>query len=280
MDERKITGERMLTFRHRLLENERSPATVEKYMRDVRTFMVFAGEEEVRKETVIRYKQHLLENYAPASVNSMLAALNCFFKEMGWYDCVVKAVKVQRQVFRSREREMTRAEYIRLLEAARKRKDTQLYLLMQTICSTGIRVSELRFVTVEAVKAGRATVSLKGKTRQVLLPSALCRELKRYAKERGIAAGNIFVTKSGKPLDRSNILHAMKRLCETAKVKRSKVFPHNLRHLFATLYYKASKDISRLADLLGHSSINTTRIYTCVSGEEQQRQIERLGLLL
>lgn len=156
----------------------------------------------------------------------------------------------------------------------------RLYLLMQTVCATGIRVSELRFITVEAVKAGRATVALKGKTRQVLIPSALCRELKRYAKEQKILRGSIFVTKTGRPMDRSNILHEMKRLCESAKVERSKVFPHNLRHLFATLYYKVSKDISRLADLLGHSSINTTRIYTCVSGAEQQRQIERLGLLL
>lgn len=280
MNERRITGERLLAFRCSLLENERSAATIEKYMRDIRVFADFAGEEPVSKALAVRYKQHLMAHYAAASVNSMLAALNCFFKEQGWFDCTVKAVRVQHQAFRPRERELTKAEYLRLLEAARQRKDRRLYLLMQTICATGIRVGELQFVTAEAVRTGRATVSLKGKTRQVLLPSALRRELRYYIKEKGIAAGPVFVTRTGKPMDRSNILHAMKRLCAAARVAASKVFPHNLRHLFATLYYQASKDISRLADLLGHSSINTTRIYTCVSGAQQQRQIERLGLVI
>ena len=192
----------------------------------------------------------------------------------------MKSLKIQRQSFREKERELTKAEYFRLLQAAKERGNTRLYVLMQTMCATGIRVSEVRFITMEAVRRGRATVSLKGKIRQVLLPADLCRELKRYAKEQGIRAGQLFVTKSGKPLDRSNILHEMKALCKTAGVERTKVFPHNLRHLFACLYYKVSKDLSRLADVLGHTNVNTTRIYTCVSGMEHVRQLERLGLVI
>lgn len=280
MEERIITPGRIARFRDRLIQQEKSRATVEKYLRDIRAFAAFAGAEQVSKEGVIAYKQRLMERYAPASVNSMLAALNCFFKEMGWYECLVKAVKIQRQAFRSRERELSREEYYRLLEAAKERHNSRLYLLMQTICATGIRVSELRFITVEALKLGRATVSLKGKTRQVLLPRDLVKELKNYAAEQRIRSGSIFITRSGRPMDRSNILHEMKSLCEAARVDPTKVFPHNLRHLFACLFYKASKDLSRLADLLGHSSVDTTRIYTCVSGSEQQRQIERLGLVI
>lgn len=277
---RRISEERIRCFRQKLLQSEKSRATMEKYLRDIRTFAAYVGAASVTKEVTIGYKQHLVERYAPASVNSMLAAVNLFLKEMGWYDCVVKTVKIQRQAFRASEKELTKAEYYRLLEAAKKRKDTRLYLLMETLCATGIRVSELRFITVEAVRRGQAVVSLKGKTRQVLLPAALRRELKRYAGVRKIGSGSIFITKNGNPLDRSNILHDMKSLCAEAKVDRCKVFPHNLRHLFACLYYKVSKDLSRLADLLGHSSVNTTRIYTAVSGTEQLRQIERLGLIL
>lgn len=267
-------------FRATLVGEEKSKATVDKYLRDLETFYRFARGKVITKELVIRFKQELVERYAPASVNSMLAAINCFFKEQGWYDCVVKSLKIQRQSFREKERELTKAEYFRLLQAAKERGNTRLYVLMQTMCATGIRVSEVRFITMEAVRRGRATVSLKGKIRQVLLPADLCRELKRYAKEQGIRAGQLFVTKSGKPLDRSNILHEMKALCKTAGVERTKVFPHNLRHLFACLYYKVSKDLSRLADVLGHTNVNTTRIYTCVSGMEHVRQLERLGLVI
>ena len=280
MDNKRITPALITAFRNAMIHDEKSPATIKKYSRDVEAFMIFAGDSELTKETVIAYKQQLLERYAPASVNSMLAALNRFFKEIGRYDCVVKALKIQRQAFRGKDRELTRAEYYRLLEAAKQKNDIKLYMLMQTICATGIRVSELRFITVEALRRGRATVSLKGKTRQVLIPKALARELTQYAKECGVHCGSIFVTRSGKPLDRSNILHRMKDLCEAARVAREKVFPHNLRHLFACLYYKVEKDLSRLADLLGHSSLNTTRIYTSLSGAEQQRQIDRLGLVL
>ncbi|MBE6969394.1 MAG: integrase [Ruminococcaceae bacterium] len=280
MSEKKITTAQLEEFRRKLTEDEKSQATIAKYCRDVDNFLLFAGDGVVKKEDVIRYKQHLIEKYAPASVNSMLAALNRFFKESGRYDCVVKALKIQRQAFRGREQELSKEEYYRLLEAAKKKNDTRLYMLMQTLCATGIRISELRFITVEALRHGRASVSLKGKTRQVLIPKALSRKLERYAKDRGIRSGSIFVTRSGKPMDRSNIFHQMKTLCDAARVAREKVFPHNLRHLFACLYYKVEKDLSRLADLLGHSSLNTTRIYTSLSGAEQQRQINRLGLVL
>lgn len=278
--EKQMTKEQIMQFQNGLLEDEKSSATIQKYLRDIEKFFLFTKQEAVTKDMVIRYKQYLMETYKPASVNSMLAALNRFFKEMGWFDCVVKAVKVQRQSFRCQERELTKAEYFRLLKAAKQQDNRRLYLLMQTLCATGIRVSELRFFTVEAVRSGRASVSLKGKTRTVLIPSDLGRELRCYAAARGIKKGSIFVTKSGSPMDRSNILHEMKALCGLAGVDRSKVFPHNLRHLFACLFYKAEKDLSRLADLLGHSNINTTRIYTCVSGNEQMRQIERLGLVV
>lgn len=270
----------IFTFKEELLNEERSTATIQKYIRDVHGFAGFVDTQELNKELVIRYKRMLVEKYAPASVNSMLAAVNRFLKEIGRYDCTVKTLRIQRQTFRSKERELSKAEYFRLLETAKKKKGNWLFMLMQTICATGIRVSELQFITLEAAKNGSAVVSLKGKTRQVLIPAALCRELKQYARLRGIHSGSIFVTKSGRALDRSNILHAMKSLCKEAGVEERKVFPHNLRHLFACLYYKASRDISRLADLLGHSSVNTTRIYISVSGSEQQRQIERLGLII
>lgn len=277
---RTITEAQIEQFRIFLIEDEKSSATITKYLHDIEAFKRHVQGEKITKEIVMEYKRYLIEHYAPASVNTMLASINSFLKAAGWHDCVVKAVRIQRQTFRSRDRELTKQEYYQLLKAAKAKNDTRLWLLMQTICATGIRVSELKFVTIEAVRAGRAVVSLKGKTRMVLLPTDLCRKLIRYAKEQNIRSGSIFITRSGKPLDRSNILHSMKALCEMANVDRKKVFPHNLRHLFACLYYKAVKDISRLADLLGHASVNTTRIYTSVSGEEQVREIGQLGLVI
>ena len=267
-------------FQAQLAEEERSRATIGKYIHDVDVFFSFVQDAPVDKEKVMEYKQYLIEKYAPASVNSMLVALNRFLKAQGWYDCVVKLLKIQKVSFRSREKELSREEYLRLLFAAGEKKDQRLYYLMQTICATGIRVSELRFITAEAVKEGRAKVALKGKVRTVLLPAPLCRVLKKYMKERNIQKGSLFVTRRGRPLDRSNIWHEMKALCEKAGVSREKVFPHNLRHLFACTYYKKEKDLSHLADLLGHSSIDTTRIYTMVSGEEQSRRIAALGLVV
>ncbi|MDO4344891.1 MAG: tyrosine-type recombinase/integrase [Eubacteriales bacterium] len=278
--ENRMTAAKIEEFHAKLIEDEKSEATIAKYLRDLGTFFAFVGKEAVTKETAVRYKEYLKEQYKPASVNSMLAAMNRFFREMGWMECVVKALKIQREAFRPKERELSKEEYFRLLEAAKQKQNIRLYLLMQTLCSTGIRVGELPFITVEAVRCGRATVSLKGKTRTVLLSNALRRELNHYIKERSLKSGSIFITKSGRPMDRSNILHEMKALCDEAGVERRKVFPHNLRHLFACLFYQREKDICRLADLLGHSNINTTRIYTCVSGDEQERQIERLGLVV
>lgn len=269
-------------FRQKLVEEEKCHATIKKYLHDIQTFLDTIGENAaVTKEQVILYKQKLAEGqYAVATINGVLASLNSFFKKMGWYDCVVKSLKMQRAAFRSRERELSREEYYRLLKAAKKQGNIRLYYLMQTICSTGIRVSELKFITVESVKSGRARVSLKGKNRTVLLPGALCVELKKYIKERGISSGSVFISKNGKPLDRSNIFKEMKSLCGNAGVDRSKVFPHNLRHLFACIYYKVEKDIAHLADILGHSSVETTRIYLRASCAEQERQMERLGLVV
>jgi len=278
--DRIITPERIQAFKEHLIYEEKGAATREKYIRDVRAFYAFVGETSMTKEKALGYKQYLIEHYAPASVNSMLVAINQFLKHMGWHDCVVKRLRIQQQGFRNREQELTKAEYFRLLEAAREKGDTRLFLLMQTLCSTGIRISELRFITIEAIRRGRATVSLKGKTRQVLIPKTLVRELTRYAQSVNIQEGCIFVTRSGKPMDRSNIFHSMRNLYELAGVDRQKIYPHNMRHLFACQYYKVEKDLSRLADLLGHSSINTTRIYTSTSGIEQQRQIDNLGLVI
>lgn len=282
MEEQKINKNEMLNqFEEELKEAEKSSATIDKYLRDAARFMEFVGEGgTVTKDAVIAYKQHLANHYAVTSANSMLAAVNGLLRTVGRGDCVVRFFKVQSTAFRARERELTREEYTRLVEAAKKKGKKCLSLIMQTICATGIRISELQFITVQALQIRKATVSLKGKTRIVILPVELCTELKRYIQEKKITSGSIFVTRTGKPIDRSNILHGMKALCEEAKVLRSKVSPHNLRHLFALTYYKVEKDICHLADLLGHSSINTTRIYTMVSCEEQERQIECLGLFI
>ena len=268
-------------FGQELKEAEKSRATIDKYLRDAARFIGFVGEGKiVTKDIVIAYKEYLAENYAVTSANSMLAAVNSFLRVIRCEDCAVKFFKVQSTAFRAKERELTREEYIRLVEAAKKKGKKCLSLIMQTICATGIRISELRFITVEALHVRQATVSLKGKTRTVILPVELCIELKRYIREKKITSGSIFVTRTGKPIDRSNILHGMKALCEAAKVLKSKVSPHNLRHLFALTYYKVERDICHLADLLGHSNINTTRIYTMVSCEEQEQQIDCLALFI
>ena len=267
-------------FRTNLINEEKSAATREKYMRDVKAFFRYLEKEEVNKEQVIGYKQYLQEHYMVTSANSMIAAINRFFKYMGWYDCVVKALRVQKEAFRSLDRELSKQEYYRLLDTAKRRGNHRLHFLMQTICSTGIRISELKYITVDAIDSGKARVALKGKTRTVLLPARLCKVLRRYAKEQRIRTGSIFITRNGNPVDRSNVLHEMKALCAEARVDCGKVFPHNLRHLFACTYYRMEKDLSHLADLLGHSSIDTTRIYTQLSGREQIQQIELLGLVV
>ena len=276
---RKITTEIIRSFNDYLINEEKAVATVNKYLHDVGEFQIWLGEQELCKTAVLAYKSYLCESYAPASVNAALSSFNSFFNFMEWYDLRVKNLKIQKQIFASTEKELTKAEYDRLLQAAKQKKNERLYLLMQTICSTGIRVSEVRYVTVEAVSHGVAEINCKGKRRQVFLPKQLCQILKQYIKEQKIKSGAVFVTKNGNPLDRSNIWSDMKKLCKAANVSEKKVFPHNLRHLFARTYYSLQKDIVRLADILGHSNVNTTRIYTMETGETHRRQIQKLGLL-
>lgn len=265
----------------RFLRREgRSPGTVEKYQRDTGEFLRELGGEPVSAEVVMAWKERLLSSgLVPATVNSKLSALNGLFRFLGWEDCRAAFLKVQRRVFRDSCRDLSRGEYERLLAAARSTGRGRLELLLETICGTGIRVSEVRYITVEAALAGRADIALKGKIRTLLLPGKLCRKLLQYAKKHKTASGEIFVTKSGRGLSRGQIWREMKGLCEAAGVAPSKVFPHNLRHLFAAVFYRVHKDIARLADLLGHSSINTTRIYLVSTGEEHARQLERLGLI-
>lgn len=274
-----ITRELIEKFKHYLIEEEKSSATLEKYMRDVTVFFTWLAGTELDKLTVLRYKEHLTMNYAPASVNSVLSSLNSFFEYNEWHGLKVKMLKIQKQIFAEKNKELTKAEYERLLNAAKDKKNERLYYLMQTICSSGIRVSELSAITIEAVKVRRATINCKGKMRVVILPKDLCKLLSEYAKGQKITSGPVFVTRTGKPLDRSTIWKMMKALCESAGVDREKVFPHNLRHLFARTYYSIQKDIVRLADILGHSSVNTTRIYTMETCDVHRRQIQRLGLL-
>ena len=264
-------------FQEYLHREEKSALTVEKYLRDVRRFLGWLEDKRLEKACVLDYKSLLMEHYTVTSVNSILSSVNAYLDFIGRRDCHVKTVKQQRRAFLPEERVLSRAEYERLLVAAKAKP--RLCLLMQTICSTGIRVSEHRFVTVEAARVGYAEVRLKGKCRTVFLPKKLCRALLKYAREREIRSGSIFVTAAGNPLNRCNIWAEMKKLCATAGVRREKVFPHNLRHLFARIYYGLEKDIVRLADILGHSSINTTRIYTMESGRTHQKQIEKLSLL-
>lgn len=266
-------------FELHLIETEKAAATREKYLHDVRAFGEFLSGEEITKSKALEYKDKLLQNYAPASVNGAIASLNCFFDFANLPDCKLKNVKIQRQIFMNKKKELTKGEYERLLRAAKRKKNKRLYYLIQTICSTGIRVSELKAITVEAVKCGYAKINCKGKMRMVILPRDLCNMLDKYVKSQKIKRGAVFVTRNGNPMDRSNIWHDMKSLCRDAKVGREKVFPHNLRHLFARTYYSIEKDIVRLADILGHSSVNTTRIYTMETGEVHRRQIEKLGFL-
>ena len=252
---------------------------MEKYLRDARAFHVYAGQQKVTKELMMAYKNSLIEKgYAVRSINSMLASLNSLLDFLGWQDCKVKNLKTQRQTYCAEEKELTKAEYLRLLTAAEHRP--QLRLILETICGTGIRVSELRFFTVEAVKCGEIAVRCKSKTRTILLPGKLRKLLLDYAKKSGIPSGVIFITRNGKPLNRSNIWAQMKSLCKAANVKASKVFPHNLRKLFARTFYSIEKDIAKLADILGHSSIDTTRIYIMTTGTEHRKKIERLGLVV
>lgn len=277
---RMLTPQLMERFGVFLREQEKSGPTIEKYRRDLTALYEFLQDQPISKGALIDWKKQLIKRYAAVSVNSMLAAVNTFLGFAGWSDCKVKPLKIQRNLFCREEKELTRAEYLRLVQAAGRVGNERLSLVLQTICATGIRVSELRFVTVEAVRAGRSVVNCKGKTRTIFLPEKLCRLLIQYARKQKRASGPIFVTRSGRPLDRCNIWRDMKALCESAGVAPEKVFPHNLRHLFARTYYTMEKDLFRLADLLGHSNINTTRIYTMENGMMHARQLEHMRLVV
>ena len=278
MTQRILSSQQLVSFREYLIREEKSAATQEKYLRDARSFCVYANGHDITKELVVAWKKQLVESgYAVRSVNSMLASINCLLEFLALPTCRVKNIRLQRQIYCTEDKELTKSEYLRLLSASKKNE--QLNLVIQTICSTGIRVSEHCFITVEAARRGFAEVQLKGKQRRIYIPRRLCKALLTYAKENRIGTGSIFITATGRPLNRSNIWSMMKKLCQRAGVEESKVFPHNLRHLFARTYYAVQKDIVRLADILGHASINTTRIYTRESGEIHRQQIEKMQLL-
>ena len=275
-----ITTERIDAYCLSLLADERSAGTISKYRRDLTAFSRWLDGRIVTKETAADWKTHLLNSgYAPRTINSMLAALNSFFRFMDWH-IKVRFLKIQRQLFRETARELRRSEYDRLLAAAREDGQERLALLMETLCATGIRISELQYITLEAVRRGRADISLKGKIRTILIPRKLAKKLLAYARAAGIRGGEIFRTRTGRGLSRRQVWYELKRLCRAAGVAPSRVFPHNFRHLFAQTFYRATRDIAKLADVLGHSSIETTRIYLVTTGEEHQRQLDRLGLVL
>ena len=280
MEKRKLTYQHMAAFEQYLISEERCTGTVEKYLRDVGALYVWAKDQALTRELVLAWKEHLVETgYATSTVNSMLAAVNTFFKFMNWSYCRVKFLKVQKKMFRDPGKELTHEEYRRLVDTAGRTGRKRLALLIETIGATGIRVSEVPCITVEAAVKGSTEISLKGKIRRILLPGKLCRKLLKYARKNKIPSGEIFITRSGKGLTRKQIWAEMKKLCYEAGVEPSKVFPHNLRHLFAAAYYRHFKDISSLADILGHSSVETTRIYLLTSGEEHIRRLEGLGLV-
>ena len=280
MKKRIITQESMRKFEQTLREDEKSEATIRKYMHDLKSFADFTGDRCIDKTVTLEYKSLLKEKYAVSSANSMLASMNSYMRFENWLDCCVKQFKVQKTAFCSEEDELSREEYIKLLEAALETGNRRIYLMIQTICATGIRVSEVEFITVEAVKHNEAVVHCKGKIRRIFIVQELCSKLLEYASQEGIESGPVFVTRRGKPVDRCNIWREMKHLCEVAGISEQKVYPHNLRHLFARTFYDMEKDIVKLADVLGHSNINTTRIYIMTTGEEHKKKLEQMGLVL
>lgn len=279
MEQRMMSNCMIENYVRHLINEEKSGLTIQKYLRDIQNFLKFAEKQPITKELTIAYKQDLIaRNYAVSSVNSMLTALNGFLDFLGWHDCKIKVVRTQRKIYCAEDKELTKTEYLRLLAASKNQP--QLNLIIQTICATGIRISELQFFTLEAIKRGEVRVRCKNKTRIIFVPGSLRTRLMNFAKQHNITTGAVFVTRSGKPLDRSNIWTQMKNLCQKAQVNPKKVFPHNLRKLFARTFYSMEKDIAKLADILGHGSIETTRIYIMSTGAEHRRQIERMGLII
>ena len=275
-----ITNADIISFQSHLLDMERSPATIQKYLRDVTAFALWLGDRPITKENTMAWKAKLVaSNRAPVGINATLSALNSFLRYAGFDDCRVRFLKVQRRTYRDESRELTEKEYHRLIAAAERLGRDRLALVLQTVCSTGIRVGELKFITVEAIQRGEATISLKGKVRYIVLPKKLCRKLLQYCRQHKITTGEVFLTRGGRSMGRSQIWAEMKKLCAEARVAPSKVFPHNLRHVFAVSFYNRYHDVVRLADVLGHSSVNTTRIYLMTSGAEHRQQIDMLGLV-
>lgn len=275
-----LTTKNLTSFREYLARQDRSGHTIEKYVRDARKLLVFANGKKLTQTILLEFKRALCAKFSPISVNSMLAGVNALFEFLGKRELKLKPVKIQKEVFSSDEKELSKTDYEKLIKAAERRHSARLSLIVQTICSTGIRVSELKFITAEAVASGVARINCKGKHRVVYLPESLRALLKNYLRQQKITTGAVFVTRTGKPVDRSNIWREMKKLGGEAHVSKRKIFPHNLRHLFARTYYALEKDITHLADILGHSSIDTTRIYTKESGQIHARRIERLNLVL
>ena len=274
------TVEQIREFSRYLREEERETATIDKYSRDVKDFFIWLKDREISRERIAEWKQHLRRvGRKPVTINGKLSALNKFLSFLGRNDCRIKYLKIQRRLFRSTEKQLSKQEYIRLLETAHSLGRERLALLMETICATGIRVSEVKYITAEAIRAGRTEIALKGKIRTILLPGKLCRKLKKYAGKRKIVSGEVFLTRNGKGMSRRQIWAEMKSLCEKAGVAPSKVFPHNLRHLFAQTFYRVCRDVAKLADVLGHSSIETTRLYLISTEAEHVRQMERMGLI-
>lgn len=265
-------------LREFLMEEEKAEATINKYVHEANQLLRFLDGREISKEMLIRYRSHLSGRYSARTVNGKLSAVNAYLRYLGLDGCRVKFLKVQKRAYIEENRELTEIEYSRLMETAMAQGKMQLYYLMMTICSTGIRISELKYVTLEAVLQGRAEISMKGKYRVVILPKGLVKELKNFAQVSNIRSGYMFCTRSGRPLDRSNVCHAMKKLCLQAKVSKSKVFPHNFRHLFARSFYSVEKNMAHLADILGHSSIETTRIYVTASTREYEKVLNRLKI--
>lgn len=280
MNRRIITAQLVSDFEHQLRINEKSELTVQKYISDLRQFGAFADGREMDKPLLLAYKERLAHDYTAASANSKLAAINSFLRFAGWQELCVKQFRVQKKIYCPEEKELSKAEYLRLVDTAKRGGNERLELLLQTICGTGIRVSEVRHITAEAVASGEAVVNCKGKTRVVIIVRALQKRLLKYCKSRGIKSGSVFVTASGRPLDRTNIWREMKTLCKAAGVAAGKVFPHNLRHLFARVFYGIEKDIAKLADILGHSNINTTRIYIMTTGAQHRQKMETMRLVL
>ena len=279
MEPRVLTPAILKSFQVELIKQERAAATIEKYMHDIRTFYAWLGNREVTPETIHEWKKSLTESFKPGTVNGKLAALNAFFTFTGWTDCRARSLKLQRRAFRDDARELTRDEFYRLVATAERLGKDRLALLLEAIGSTGVRVSEVKYFTVESARLGCAEIALKGKIRTILLPGKLCRKLLKYARKQKIASGEIFLTRSGKPINRKQIWAEMKALCKQAGVEPGKVFPHNLRHLFAQTFYHQTHDVVKLADVLGHSSLSTTRIYLISTGAEHRKELEKLQLI-